>query len=106
MGQNFQTVFSLKVLQNKELKAIIVGLDGVGKTSIMYRLRLHEKITTIPTIGFNVENIPVGNVTVTMWDIGGGQKIRALWKHYYPNTSFIIFVVDSSAPDRIHEAKE
>lgn len=35
----------------------MLGLDGSGKTTILYQLKLNEVVTTIPTIGFNVENI-------------------------------------------------
>ena len=41
-----------------------------------------------------------------MWDIGGQYIIRKLWRHYYENTDALIFVVDSSDPERIELAKE
>ena len=41
-----------------------------------------------------------------MWDVGGGDKIRLLWRHYYEDLHTIIFVVDSNDRDRIAEAKE
>lgn len=63
-------------------------------------------LSTIPTIGFNVESIQYRNICFTVWDIGGQDKIRKLWKHYYANTEGIIFVVDSSDVDRIDLAKE
>jgi GTPase SAR1 family protein len=34
-----------------------VGLDAAGKTTILYKLKLGEVVTTIPTIGFNVETV-------------------------------------------------
>ena len=44
-------------------------------------------MNTIPTIGFNVETVtPMPGVTFTVWDVGGQEKIRALWKHYYIGT--------------------
>ncbi len=42
----------------------------------------------------------------TVWDVGGQDKIRQLWKHYFQNTQALIFVVDSSDRDRIEIAKE
>ena len=53
MGQNFTTVFG-EVFPSKGFKALMLGEDGVGKTAIMYKAKLNETITTIPTIGFNV----------------------------------------------------
>ena len=62
----------------------MLGLDAAGKTTILYKLKLNENVTTIPTIGFNVETVtPVKNVTFTVWDVGGQEKIRQLWRHYY-----------------------
>jgi GTPase SAR1 family protein len=46
-------------------------LDNAGKTSILYRLRLKEPITTIPTVGFNVETVLLGRVKFNVWDVGG-----------------------------------
>ena len=34
-----------------------MGLDAAGKTTILYKLKLGEIVTTIPTIGFNVETV-------------------------------------------------
>ena len=51
---------------------------------LVKQLKLNENVTTIPTIGFNVEEVtPMKNVTFTMWDVGGQEKIRPLWRHYY-----------------------
>ena len=53
----------------------------------MYKLKLNETVTTIPTIGFNVETVtPAPGVTLTVWDVGGQEKIRALWQHYFRGT--------------------
>ena len=58
-----------------------------GKTTILYKLKLNETISTIPTIGFNVETVePVKGVQFTVWDIGGQDKIRRLWSYYFQNT--------------------
>lgn len=61
-------------------------------------------MSTTPTIGFNVESLVYKNVNLTVWDIGGQDKIRVLWRHYYANTTGLIFVVDSNDHDRIDEA--
>ena len=67
-----------------------------GKTTITYRLKLGDVVTTIPTIGFNVETIQYKKLQMTMWDIGGQDKIRPLWRHYFVNTAGLIFAVDSN----------
>lgn len=48
-----------------------VGLDAAGKTTILYKLKLGEIVTTIPTIGFNVETVEYKNICFTVWDVGG-----------------------------------
>lgn len=47
----------------------------------MYKLKLGEIVTTIPTIGFNVETVEYKNISFTVWDVGGQDKIRPLWRH-------------------------
>ena len=97
MGSLFAKLFSGK----KESRILMVGLDAAGKTTILYKLKLGEVVTTIPTIGFNVETVEYKNICFTVWDVGGQDKIRPLWRHYYQNTNGIIFVVDSNDRDRI-----
>jgi len=84
----------------------MVGLDAAGKTTILYKLKLGEVVTTIPTVGFNVESMDYKNITMTVWDVGGQDRIRPLWRHYYTNTEGIIFVVDSNDRDRMTDARE
>ncbi|CDO55095.1 similar to Saccharomyces cerevisiae YDL137W ARF2 ADP-ribosylation factor [Geotrichum candidum] len=88
----------------KEMRILMVGLDAAGKTTILYKLKLGEIVTTIPTIGFNVETVEYKNISFTVWDVGGQDKIRPLWRHYFQNTQGVIFVVDSNDRDRIGEA--
>ncbi|KAI9889356.1 MAG: hypothetical protein M1814_005524 [Vezdaea aestivalis] len=90
----------------KEMRILMVGLDAAGKTTILYKLKLGEIVTTIPTIGFNVETVEYRNIQFTVWDVGGQDKIRPLWRHYFQNTQGIIFVVDSNDRERVQEARE
>ncbi|KAJ1532083.1 hypothetical protein ONE63_000712 [Megalurothrips usitatus] len=87
-----------------EMRVVFLGLDGAGKTSILFKLKQNEFTAEIPTIGFNVESIEYKNLKLTVWDVGGQHKLRPLWKHYYLNTQAVVFVVDSSDPDRFPEA--
>lgn len=88
------------------MRILMVGLDAAGKTTILYKLKLGEIVTTIPTIGkflnryiqriiylqpssslgFNVETVEYKNISFTVWDVGGQDKIRPLWRHYFQNT--------------------
>jgi len=89
-----------------ERRILLVGLDAAGKTTILFRLRLGETVVTIPTVGFNVEQVQYKNISFTMWDIGGQDKIRPLWRHYYENTDAVIFTVDSNDRERVDIARD
>nr|CAD1822007.1 unnamed protein product [Ananas comosus var. bracteatus] len=105
MGLTFTKLFS-RLFAKKEMRILMVGLDAAGKTTILYKLKLGEIVTTIPTIGFNVETVEYKNISFTVWDVGGQDKIRPLWRHYFQNTQGLIFVVDSNDRDRIVEARD
>jgi len=105
MGLTFSKIFG-KFIGKKDMRILMVGLDAAGKTTILYKLKLGEIVTTIPTIGFNVETVEFKNINFTVWDVGGQDKIRPLWRHYFQNTQGLIFVVDSNDRERIQEACE
>ena len=87
-------------------RILMIGLDNAGKTTVLYKLKLGEVVTTLPTIGFNVETVEYKNISFTVWDVGGQTKIRPLWQHYFEKTQGIIYVVDSNDSVRIKEARE
>ena len=106
MGNFINNVWS-KLFAMQDMRILMVGLDAAGKTTILYKLKLGEYVTPIPTIGFNVEEVNYKNINFTMWDVGGQAKLREMWRFYYENTQAVIFVVDSADHQRIeHEAKE
>ena len=88
-----------KVFGSKEMRLLMLGLDAAGKTSthhhhttytlsltppaILYKLKLDQDVTTIPTVGFNVETVTYKNTKFNVWDVGGQDKIRPLWRHYF-----------------------
>lgn len=71
------------MFDKKEARILMLGLDGAGKTTILFKLKLGEVVSSIPTIGFNVETLEYKNIKFTVWDVGGQDSIRAMWKHYY-----------------------
>lgn len=81
------------MISAQEMRILMLGLDNSGKTSILYRLKLGKPKKTIPTIGFNVETLEYKNIAFTVWDVGGQEKLRALWRHYYANTQARILVM-------------
>jgi len=105
MGVAFTKLFE-KLVSKQDMRVLMVGLDAAGKTTILYKLKLGEVITTVPTIGFNVETVEYKNIRFTVWDVGGQDKIRRLWRHYYQGTQGLIFVVDSNDRERAEDARE
>ena len=95
-----------RITNKMEARVLMVGLDAAGKTTILYKLSLGDVVTTIPTIGFNVETVEYKRLSFTVWDIGGQDMIRPLWRHYFRGTQAVIFVVDSNDRDRIGEAHD
>ena len=104
MGGLFTKMFD-KLGKKKEQRILMLGLDAAGKTTVLYSLKLGEVLTTMPTIGFNVENVSYKNIEFQVWDIGGQDRLRTLWRHYFTNTNGIIFVVDSADRTRLDIAK-
>ncbi|KAG9454387.1 hypothetical protein H6P81_007291 [Aristolochia fimbriata] len=105
MGQAFRKLFDT-FFGNSEMRVVMLGLDAAGKTTILYKLHIGEVLSTVPTIGFNVEKVQYKNVMFTVWDVGGQEKLRPLWRHYFNNTDGLIYVVDSLDRERIGKARQ
>jgi len=73
----------------------------------LYKLQVGEVVSTIPTIGFNVEKLTYGNIRMQVWDLGGQQSLRPYWRAYYgSNCNAIIYVIDSADKERLGIAKQ
>lgn len=100
---------------------VILGLDSAGKSTVLYQLKFRQYILTTPTIGFNYEKIRFApapdvsaanpsvsaaqGITFDVWDVGGQDKVRPLWRSYSRSTDGIFFVIDSCDAERLEEAK-
>ena len=78
---------SLPSLSKEDFHIVMIGLDGAGKTTALYRLKFDQYMNTVPTVGFNCERVKgtVGKsrgLTFLIWDVGGQEKIRPLWRSY------------------------
>ncbi|XP_058229125.1 ADP-ribosylation factor 4-like [Hemibagrus wyckioides] len=94
MGLIFSAIFS-RFINKKEMRLLMVGLDAAGKTTVLYKLKLGEVVTTIPTIGFNVETVEYKILS---------EHLSGLLLIYCVLVQGLIFVVDSSDHERIQEA--
>eukprot|EP00063_Salmo_salar_P043214 XP_014018049.1 PREDICTED: ADP-ribosylation factor-like protein 14 [Salmo salar] len=91
-----------------QAQIVMLGLDGSGKSTLLYKLKYNESVITVPTVGFNVEMLETEarGPGLTVWDVGGQQRMRPHWKHHYPGTEALVFVVDSWDRRRLDEAKK
>lgn len=106
MGCIFFKPKSLKQLESSTIKRkiLMVGLDGAGKTSILYRLKLSDFIQTVTTVGLNVESITHKNIELLVFDVGG--QARSLWSYYFDNLDALIFIIDSCDKERLKLVRE
>ncbi|KAG6331716.1 hypothetical protein ID866_7377, partial [Astraeus odoratus] len=110
MGLTFSTLFQslaqlIRWSKEQDVRILMLGLDSAGKTTILYRLQIGEVVSTIPTIGFNVETVQYKNIKFQVWDLGGQSSIRPYWRCYFPNTSAIIYVIDSADHARLSTSR-
>ncbi|KAM6989856.1 ADP-ribosylation factor-like protein 14 [Tautogolabrus adspersus] len=92
-----------------EAQIPFLGLDNAGKSTLLYKLKHNACVSTVPTIGFNVEMFEARknrrNISVTVWDVGGQGKMREHWKSFHQDAAAVVFVVDSSDRARLEEAR-
>lgn len=108
MGKGHALLEALPSTQT--LHVVMLGLDSAGKTTALYRLKFDQYLNTVPTIGFNCEKVraqggKAKGVSFLVWDVGGQERLRPLWRSYTRCTDGIVFVVDSVDAERLEEAK-
>ncbi|KAF5394608.1 Ras gtpase [Paragonimus heterotremus] len=111
--------------QRDEYSVLILGLDGAGKTTYLEQAKINfvpnyrslplQKITT--TVGLNsglfiyivqfpVGQFVIGGVRLKFWDLGGQEELQSLWDKYYSESHGVIYVIDSTDPDRFDETRD
>jgi ADP-ribosylation factor protein 1 len=63
MGNLFTSIWNKFTNFNQDVRIMMVGLDAAGKTTVLYKLKLGDVVTPIPTIGFNVEEVTYKNIS-------------------------------------------
>ncbi|XP_067904097.1 ADP-ribosylation factor-like protein 13B [Heterodontus francisci] len=88
----------------RNVTLLILGLSHAGKTTILKGIQKESPYLIRPNRGFSRTDLMVDRFNVTIFDLGGGEKIRSTWKNYYPEAHGFIFVVDSTDVKRMREA--
>uniref|UniRef100_A0A3Q3JWG5 ADP-ribosylation factor-like 13b n=1 Tax=Monopterus albus TaxID=43700 RepID=A0A3Q3JWG5_MONAL len=90
----------------RKVTLVMVGLDNAGKTATVRGIQGENPRDVAPTVGFSKVDLKQGKFEVTIFDLGGGKRIRGIWKNYYSESHGVVFVVDSSDVQRIQETRE
>ncbi|XP_051993508.1 ADP-ribosylation factor-like protein 13B isoform X3 [Xyrauchen texanus] len=90
----------------RKVTLVMVGLDNAGKTATVRGIQGESPSDVAPTVGFSKVDLKQGKFEVTIFDLGGGKRIRGIWKNYYSESYGVVFVVDSSDVQRIHETRD
>ncbi|XP_027691669.1 ADP-ribosylation factor-like protein 13B [Vombatus ursinus] len=90
----------------RKVTLLMVGLDNAGKSAAVKGIQGECPEDVVPTVGFSRIDLRQGKFQVTIFDLGGGQEIRGIWKNYYAESYGVIFVVDSSDEKRMKEVRE
>ncbi|KAF7669206.1 hypothetical protein LDENG_00233360 [Lucifuga dentata] len=90
----------------RKVTLVMVGLDNAGKTATVRGIQGENPQDVAPTVGFSKVDLKQGKFEVTIFDLGGGKRIRGIWKNYYSESHGVVFVVDSSDVQRVQETRE
>ncbi|XP_051560371.1 ADP-ribosylation factor-like protein 13B isoform X5 [Myxocyprinus asiaticus] len=99
-------LMSLRRKCHRKVTLVMVGLDNAGKTATVRGIQGESPSDVAPTVGFSKVDLKQGKFEVTIFDLGGGKRIRGIWKNYYSESYGVVFVVDSSDVQRIQETRD
>ncbi|CAF0933530.1 unnamed protein product [Adineta steineri] len=101
-------------------RVVVIGLDSSGKTTLVQRFKnlvdlqfnlnasFIQHFITEPTFVYQVETIypRLAPLALTLWDLGGEEKTRTLWRFYLTGVQGVVFVIDCDDKERIAFARE
>ncbi|XP_037800296.1 ADP-ribosylation factor-like [Penaeus monodon] len=106
MGMTLSRIWNWTFNRRKHWKILMVGLNGVGKATILNRLRLGNVYATTTGVGLNVTRVDYHNLTINVFDVGEEKSLRVFWGHFTQGVDAVIYVVDAADSDGMQVARE